>query len=56
MQSLKRSDLTKLEEFGVWLAANGDPDTRPAPAETGNPPPSAPSSAAESLSGNPTAV
>jgi len=42
MQNIKPCDMTKLEEFSIWLAANAAPDTNPNPVETGNPPPSAP--------------
>jgi hypothetical protein len=52
MQNIKPSDMTKLEEFSVWLAANGEHDANPKPVETGNPPPSAPSSKAENSTGN----
>jgi hypothetical protein len=54
MQNIKPSDMTKLEEFGVWLAANGEHDTNPTPAETGNPPASVPPAEAENSTGNTT--
>ena len=47
MQNIKPSDMTKLEEYGVWLAATGEHDTNPNPVETGNPPSSVPPSEAE---------
>jgi hypothetical protein len=54
MQNIKPSDMTKLEEFGVWLAANGAHDNHPNPAETDNPSSSAPPSEAEYSTGNTT--
>jgi hypothetical protein len=54
MQNIKPSDMTKLEEFRVWLAANGENDTNPNPVETDNPPPSVPLSEAENSTGNTT--
>jgi hypothetical protein len=44
MQNIKPSDMTKLEQFRVWKAANGGHDPNPNPVETGNPPPSMPPS------------
>jgi hypothetical protein len=52
MQEIKPSDMTKLEEFRVWLAANGEHDTDPTPMETGNPPPSVQTLEAENSAGN----
>jgi len=54
MQNIKPSDMAKLEEFSVWLAANGEHDTNPNPVETGNPPASVPPSEAENRTGNTT--
>jgi hypothetical protein len=45
---------TKLEEFSVWLAANGEHDSNPNPVKTSNPPPSVPPSEAENSTGNTT--
>jgi hypothetical protein len=53
MQNIKRSDLTRLEEISVWLAANGEHDTNPKPVEAGNPPQPAPPSEADNSTGNP---
>jgi hypothetical protein len=52
MQNIKPSDMTKLEELSVWLAASREQDTHPKPVETGNPPPSVPTSEAENSTGN----
>jgi len=54
MQNIKPADMTKLEEFSLWLAANGEHDNNPNPVETGNPPLSLPPSDAESCTGNTT--
>jgi hypothetical protein len=47
MQTIKASDLTKLEELGSILAVNGEHATNPSPVEAGNPPFSVPTSEAE---------
>jgi len=47
MQNIKPSDITKLEEFGISLAANSEPVTNPNPVETAKSEPSAPLSEAE---------
>jgi hypothetical protein len=52
MQNIKPSDMTKLEEFSLLLAANGEPDTNPNPVEIGNPLMSAPPLEAENSTGN----
>jgi hypothetical protein len=52
MQNIKPSDMTKFEEFSVWLAANGKHDSNPNPVETDNPPTSVPPSEAENSTGN----
>jgi hypothetical protein len=52
MQNIKPSDMTKLEEFSLWLAANAEHDTNPNPVETGNPPPSVTPSEAENSTDN----
>jgi len=54
MQNIKPSDMTELEEFSVWLAANGAYDTNPNPMETVNLPPFEPPSEAENSTGNTT--
>jgi hypothetical protein len=55
MQNIKPSDMTELEEFGVWLAAIGEQDTNSSPVEAGNPPPTVPPSEAENGTENPMA-
>jgi hypothetical protein len=52
MQNIKPSDMTKLEEFSLWLVANDARDTNLNPAEIGNSPPSVPPSEAENSTGN----
>jgi hypothetical protein len=47
MQNIKPTDMTKLEEYSVWLAATGEHDTNPNLVEKGNPPPSVPPSEEE---------
>jgi hypothetical protein len=47
MENIKPSDMTKLEEYRVWLAANAEHDTNSNTVETGNPPPSVAPSEAE---------
>jgi hypothetical protein len=54
MQNIKPSDMTKLEEFSLWLAANGEHDANPNPMETVTPPPFVPPSEAENSTENTT--
>ena len=53
MQNIKPSDMTKLEEFSIWLAANGEHDSNSDPVETGDTPPSVPASEVENSTRNP---
>lgn len=46
-QTTKPSAMTKLEEFGILLAANGEQARNPNTVETGSPPPSVPPAKAE---------
>jgi len=52
MQNIKPSDMTKLEEYSLWLAANGAHDANPNTVQTGNSLPSAPPLKAEYSTGN----
>jgi hypothetical protein len=52
MQNIKPSDMTKLEEYRLWLSANGEHDTKPSPVETGHLPLSVSPSRADNSAGN----
>jgi len=54
MHNIKPADMTKLEEFSVWLVANDEHEINPNAVETDNPPPSVPLSEAENSTGNTT--
>jgi hypothetical protein len=49
MQNIKPSDMTKLEEFSLWLTANGEHASNPNLVETGYPPVSVLTSEAENI-------
>jgi hypothetical protein len=49
MQNIKPSDMTKLEEFSLWLTANGEHASNPNLVETGYPAVSVLTSEAENI-------